>query len=213
MYNNKAYLLDFDFLKKLDYSNLKETHIRITSLDNKDFPREELVGRATGGSVNVDGASAVRRSCSLTLTALDTDIILTDAYWCYDNKFKLEIGVTNTINTVYPDVIWFDMGIYIITSFNKSKSLNNLNISISGKDKMCRLNGEVGGNIMMSTDFGTIEEVSKSESGELFTTITKLPIYQIIQNAVKEYGQERAENIIINDLDQWGYELWEYRGE
>ena len=213
MYNNKPYLLDFDFLKQLDYSNLKETHIRITSLDNKDFPREELVGRATGGSVNVDGASAVRRSCSLTLTALDTDAILTDAYWCYDNKFKLEIGVTNIINTIYPDIIWFDMGVYVITSFNKSKSLNNLNISISGKDKMCRLNGEVGGNIMMSTDFGTIEEVSKSESGELFTTITKLPIYQIIQNAVKEYGQERAENIIINDLDQWGYELWEYRGE
>ena len=75
MYNNKEYLLDFDFLKQLDYSNLKETHIRITSLDNKDFPREELVGRATGGSVNVDGASAVRRSCSLTLTALDTDAI------------------------------------------------------------------------------------------------------------------------------------------
>jgi hypothetical protein len=198
---NKEYLLDFDFLKKLDYSNLKETHIRITSLDNKDFPREELIGRATGGSVNIDGASAVRRSCSLTLVVLETDAILTDSYWCYDNKFKLEIGVTNTINSHYPDIIWFDMGIYIITSFNKSKSLNNLNISISGKDKMCRLNGEVGGNIMMSTDFGTIEEVSKSETGELFTSITKLPIYQIIQNAVKEYGQERAENIIINDLD------------
>ena len=56
-------------------------------------------------------------------------------------------------------------------------SNNNLNISISGKDKMCRLNGEVSGNIMMSTDFGTIEEVVKADNGETITTITKLPIY------------------------------------
>ena len=87
---------------------------------------------------------------------------------------------------------------------------------------MCRLNGEVSGNIMMSTDFGTEELVSKieetnPETGETTityqTSITKLPIYKIIQNAVKIYGQEKTENIIINDLDQWGYELWEYRGD
>ena len=75
------------------------------------------------------------------------------------------------------------------TSFSKSKNTNNLSISLSGKDKMCRLNGEVSGNIMMSTDFGTTETVQKNEeTGELTTTIEKLPIYMIIQNAVKEYG-------------------------
>jgi hypothetical protein len=75
---------------------------------------------------------------------------------------------------------------------------------------MCRLNGEVSGNIMMSTDFGTEEFINKieetdPETGETNisyqTSITKLPIYKIIQNAVKTYGQERSENIIINDLD------------
>jgi hypothetical protein len=30
---------------------------------------------------------------------------------------------------------------------------------------------------------------------------------------VREYGQEKTENIIINDLDEYGYELWEYRGD
>ena len=33
----------------------------------------------------------------------------------------------------------------IITSFNTSQSTNNYTISISGKDKMCLLNGEVSG--------------------------------------------------------------------
>lgn len=209
----KNYLFDKEFLKKLDYHREKETYIRITSLTNDEYPREQIEGRATGGSINVDGASAVRRSCSLNMVALEDDVILTDNFWCYNNKFKLEVGLKNLVDNKYPDIIWFDMGIYIITNFSKSKNTDNLSISLSGKDKMCRLNGEVSGNIMMSTDFGTIETVQKNEeTGELTTTIEKLPIYMIIQNAVKEYGQERSENIIINDLDQWGYELWEYRG-
>lgn len=209
----KNYLFDKEFLKQLDYSQEKETYVRIISLTNDEYPREQIEGRITGGSINIDGTSAVRRSCSLNMVALDDNAILTDNFWCYNNKFKLEVGLKNLINNKYPDIIWFDMGIYIITSFSKSKNTNNLSISLSGKDKMCRLNGEVSGNIMMTTDFGTIETVQKNEeTGELTTTIEKLPIYMIIQNAVKEYGQERAENIIINDLDQWGYELWEYRG-
>ena len=217
----KNYLFDKEFLKELDYHKEKETYIRIISLTNDELPREEIVGRATGGSINIDGASAVRRSCSLSMLALDSDNIITDIYWCYNNKFKLEVGLKNLINNKYPDIIWFDMGIYIITNFSKSKSTNTLSISLSGKDKMCRLNGEVSGNIMMSTDFGTEEIVNKieetDENGNLKTTyqttINKLPIYLIIQNAVKTYGQEKAENIIINDLDQHGYELWEYRGD
>ena len=218
----KQYMYDKDFLRELDYHREKETYVRIIALDNNEYPREQIEGRATGGSVNVDGASAVRRSCSLSMVALNNDIIITDAYWCYDNKFKLELGIRNLINDHYPDIIWFNMGIYIITNFSKSTNTNNLTISLSGKDKMCRLNGEVSGNIMVSTDFGTEEFINKIEETELETgettisyqtSITKLPIYKIIQNAVKTYGQERSENIIINDLDQWGYELWEYRGE
>ena len=210
----KKYLFDKEFLKQLDYHREKETYVRIISLTNDEYPREQIEGRATGGSINIDGASAVRRSCSLSMVALDTDKIITDEFWCYNNKFKLEVGLKNLIDKKYPDIIWFDMGIYVITGFSKSKNTTSLSISLSGKDKMCRLNGEVSGNIAMSTDFGTIETLNKNEeTGEITTTIDKLPIYMIIQNAVKEYGQERSENIIINDLDQWGYELWEYRGE
>ena len=220
----KNYLLDTEFLKQLDYNREKETYVKIISLTNNEYPREQIEGRITGGSVNVDGASAVRRSCSLTMVTNENDelTIVTDAYWCYNNKFKLEIGLKNSINKKYPDIVWFDMGIYVITSFNKSKNTGTMNISISGKDKMCRLNGEVSGNIAMTTDFGTIEYVQEYEEKNETTgdvriaynrVINKLPIYSIIQNAIREYGQEKAENIIINDLDEYGYELWEYRGD
>jgi hypothetical protein len=45
----------------------------------------------TGGSINIDGASAVRRSCSLTMVAQDFNY--NDYYWGLNTKFKLEIGV------------------------------------------------------------------------------------------------------------------------
>ena len=82
----KDYLFDKAFLKKLDYHREKETYIRIISLTNDEYPREQIEGKATGGSINVDGASAVRRSCSLSLIALEDDVILTDNFWCYNKK-------------------------------------------------------------------------------------------------------------------------------
>ena len=208
----KTYLQDQFFLRDLDFSQNKEVYIRIISLSNEDIPLESIEGRATGGSINVDGNSAIRRSCSITMIALEEDQIITNSNWCYNTKFQLEIGLKNNIDNKYPDIVWFDMGIYIITSFSFSKSATNLSVTISGQDKMCRLNGEVSGNIPVSTNFGVLEEVITLESGERQTKITKLPIKLIIQNALREYAQENMENIVINDLQDYAYELWEYKG-
>jgi hypothetical protein len=130
-----------------------------------------------------------------------------DYYWGLNTKFKLEIGVENTIDPSYPNIIWFKQGIFLITSFNTSRSTNNFSISIQGKDKMCLLNGEVGGSLESSVDFGTIEE--EDENG--IWTIKQIPLFDIIKNAVHVYGGEPYHNIIINDLDGYGLELLEYR--
>lgn len=208
------YLYDEEFLKQLNYDRKKEVYVKIIALSNDNVVEEEIEGKVTNGSVNVDGASAVRRTCFLSLIALEGDTIITDQYWSYDHLFKLRIGLKNNISKKYPDIVWFDMGIYVITNFNSTKSTSGLNISISGKDKMCRLNGEVSGNIMYGTDFGTIDEVvTEEESGEEVVNKTKLPIKEIIKNAVQFYGQESKYNIIINDLDDYGYEPSEYQGD
>jgi hypothetical protein len=106
-----------------------------------------------------------------------------------------------------PEVIWFDQGIYLITSFNTSHSTSSFTISISGKDKMCLLNGEIGGTLESMVDFGTIEE----EDQYGVWNIRKIPIQEIIRNAVHTYAGEPYWNIIINDLDTYGLELLEYR--
>ena len=174
-----------------------------------EFPLESIVGKVTSGSINIDGSSAIRRTCSLSLTVDQEDAVITDAYWAYKNKFKLEIGLKNTINSNYPDIIWFKQGIFAITSFSKSQNMTSINVSISGKDKMCLLNGELGGKFASEIDLGAWDdEVSKG----VWVT-EKLPLYQVIRNVVHTYGEEDFRNIIINDLDIVGYELMAYKGE
>lgn len=198
-------LYDKDFLLKLDKSKNKTIYARITALTFQELPIETIEGRVTQGSINLDGTSAVRRTCSLTIVAQDFQY--NDFYWGLNTKFKLEVGVENNIDSTYPSIIWFNQGIYLITTFNTSRSTNNFSITIQGKDKMSLLNGEIGGTLESSIDFGCIEE----ENTEGIWTIRKIPIPEIIRNAVHVYGGEPLHNIIINDLDTYGLELLEYR--
>ena len=205
MFNN--YLLDENFLLELDNDNEKEISVKIIALSKDELPIETIEGRATGGSINIDGASAVRRTCSLTLVAQDVNI--NDYYWGLKNKFKLEIGLKNNINPKYPDIIWFKMGTYIITSFNTSQSVNSYTINISGKDKMCLLNGDLAGKLPHTTDFGMLEEIQLDGS----INYIPLTIQEIVFKIVQELGGEFPHNIVINDLEDSGLELLEYRGD
>lgn len=200
-------LLDKDFLLKLDQQKERENFARIISLDFDENPLEQIEGRVTGGSVNIDGTSAVRRSCSLSMVAENLDI--NNFYWGVKNKFKLEIGLSNKIDSNYPDIIWFPLGTYVITSFSTSYTTNNYTISISGKDKMCLLNGEIGGSLPSQVDFGYEEYWDKTNN---IITKTPVPIKTIIREAVHTYGNEPFSNIVINDLEDSGLELMEYRG-
>ena len=201
-------LLDQEFLKQLYKQKEKEIYAKIVALNFAEEPIEEITGKITGGSINVDGNSAVRRTCSLSLIAYD--IQLTDYYWGVKTKFNLSIGLKNNIDNRYPEIIWFPQGVFIITTFNSSQSVNSFNISLSGKDKMCLLNGEVSGNIHAnSTRFDIIEEYDSIADTR---TEIKLPIKDIIKEMIHGHAGEPMHNIIVNDLDEFGLELLEYRG-
>ena len=203
-------LLDLEFLRKLDLMRNKATYAKIILLTWDENPVYEIQGKITAGSINIDGASAVRRTCSLTMVSPDVDI--TNTYWALKNKFKLEVGVENEIDSQYPDIIWFKQGTYVFTSLNMSVQSNNFTISLNGKDKMCLLNGEVGGSINASTDFGKLEEYSYIGE-EIVRNIIDIPIVDIIKNAVHVFAGEPLSNIVLNDIDNYGLELLEYRGD
>lgn len=201
-------LFDLEFLSSLLERKGRTLYARVTALTEDELPIEYIEGKATGGNINIDGNSIVRRTCSLTLIAKEVNI--SDFYWGLKNKFKLEIGVQNDINKNYDDIIWFKQGVYIITSFNTSRGTSNYTINISGKDKMCRLNGDLGGVLPHTTDFGIEEYYDKTTDVHTYTSI---PLKTIIREAVQNFGNELAGNIIINDLEDAGLELLEYRGD
>ena len=72
---------------------------------------------------------------------------------------------------------------------------------------MSALNGDLGGTLNASIDFGMIEE--EDVYGNWI--MRKIPIKNIIQNIVHQYGGEPLHNIIINDIPDYGLELLEYR--
>ena len=66
LYLQRPYLLNDDFLKKVDKLHLKEEYARISLLDwDSENPREEIDGLIIGGSFNFDASSSMRRTGSL----------------------------------------------------------------------------------------------------------------------------------------------------
>lgn len=212
-------MLDEEFLKQLDQYHHHHIWAKIVSLSFDEYPQQEITGRVTSGSINVDGSSALRRTCSLSLVAEDVNI--QDFYWGLHTKFYVYIGLENFINPEYPDIIWFKQGMFMITSFSCTTGINNYTISIQGKDKMTLLNGDLGGVIPASWDFGTEDVNATDENDNTIYDTTgyaivenhQIPIKQIILEAVHEFAQEPWQNIIVNNLDDYGIELLEYNGD
>ena len=75
---------------------------------------------------------------------------------------------------------------------------------------MCLLNGDLGGSLPASIDFG-VEEFFDKENN--ITTYRDIPIKEIIREMLHAYGQEHYHNILINDLDETAVELLEYKGD
>lgn len=167
-FNNLA-LLDEEFLIALQEQKNRTLYARVTALDINELPIEYIQGYVQSGNINIDGSSSVRRTCNLTMVAEELDI--QEVYWGVQSKIKLEIGLKNDLDDgygvnggKYPEIIWFPQGIYLLTNFTTSIQLKGYSISLSGKDKMCLLNGDLGGNLFASIDFGQEEEEEKKFS-------------------------------------------------
>ncbi len=208
MIKKSNYLSDKEFLIKLHTYQHREIFAKIITLSWDEKPLEQIEGKITSGNISIDGSSSMRRSCSLTMVAQDVD--LGNFHWGFKTKIKLEIGLTNNIDSRYPDICWFKQGLFVITSISISSSTNSYTISINGKDKMCLINGEIGGKLPYSIDWG-IEDYYDNEAKMLYHN--KRPIKTIIYDAIENYGNELSQNILINDIEDYGYEMIDYKGD
>lgn len=196
-----------EFLKALSQEKHRTTYVRIISLSKDNNPIEQIEGTVTQGSLNLDGKSSTRRSITLTMVVNESEIPKPYS-WALETKCQIEIGLKNNINSTYPDIIWFKQGIFILTSFSSQISSNGAQtINLQGRDKMCLLDGSIGGVLSAGGQFDEYEQVNDDGT----RSFIKYPIVQIIRDLVHQFGKEPFWNIFIKDLDFQGLELLDYK--
>ena len=195
------YLKDSDFLEFFNAQRLKEQYAKITVLDWDENPIQDIQGIVTGGTLTIDGSSTMRRTCNLSLYIYEEEygrVLNIDSIISINKKVRLSIGFKNNTDryTDY-DMIWFPQGVFVIINPSISHSTSGTSISLQLKDKMCLLNGDVGGTIPASTQFDEYETIDTDGNW----VIEQPTIYQIITEVVNHFGGEQLGRIIISDLD------------
>lgn len=208
------YLNDMDFLTQLDKLHMRVQYAKIILLSFKDEESiKEIQGSITSGNLSVNGSSAIRRTINLTMLASidNSNLEDIDNEISINKKIKVLIGYDNPLKSYknYGDIIWFPCGLFVLSSANISRSTSGWNISITGKDKMCLLDGTAGGTLPASITFH--ESLVQLDNGDV--EIQYPTIFQIIYEAVNHWGGEAIENIIITDIDEEIKMLVRYMGD
>ena len=192
---------------RIQILNWDETDLTIT-VNEKNIP-VLIQGRVTGGNINLSGTSAIRRNGSLSLIVAEDDTFYEvdkiNNWLSLNKKVKIEIGfniteIAQDENILFEgkhiNRIWFPLGIFVIKNPSLNRSLSGLTLSLTLSDKMCLLNGEVGGNLPAAVVFSEIDAVAADGS---YTKEYPL-IKDIIQTLVSQYGGIPTDKIIINDV-------------
>lgn len=211
--------LFYSFLKFIDSYPNKVQYARIQVLDWNEVPLDngQIQGRVTSGSLNISGASAIRRSGSLGLIVAETDTFYKvediENILSLNKKIKIEIGID--LNILPPGElakyrnytrIWFPLGIFVVKSPSLNRSVSGVTLSLTLSDKMCLLNGEMGGNLPAATVF--------SEADVLDTDGNYVKEYFLIKDIIKtlieQYGG--IKKYTISDVDDTTFKVMKWGG-
>lgn len=195
MKNNYKYLSDKTFLKSIMDLKTITYFVKITFLDWQEKPIKQIEKQVISANFNVDGNSIIRRTGNINMLFEEDDLV---DLFSLNKKIDVEIGYQNTTGQ-YTDykILWFPIGVYVITNLSISHSLSGTTVALQLKDKMCLLNGECGGVLPASVVFDNMETLD--DSGQVL--ITRPTIYQIIRQLVNHFGGQQLGKIIISDLD------------
>lgn len=198
------YLNDIYFLLQVDNMQEKEQFVKITVLDKEEKPIKAIEGQVTSGSLNINGSSAIRRngSISFVVTNEEEGIPFLQNLFFFNNRIKLEIGFTNTLDKyIEYKTLWFPLGTYIISKPSITNNSGGINISLTLNDKMVLLDGSAGGTIPSAVDF------HEDAYGK------PVPFYQCIQELVHHWGGEQLGKIIIENVPEYIDAIVRWGGE
>lgn len=140
--------------------SVREVHIKISLLQNffatenteqvRKFRKiGEITGVTTGGSIDINANSAVRRTCSIDMVVTDSSLLISEQskIWI-DKLFKVEIGLMHHLNN---KIIWFNKGIFAINNPSIRFNSTSKTLSLEGLDLMCTIDGTLGGILEIQT--------------------------------------------------------------
>ena len=212
----------YSFLKYIDsYPNKTQyARIQVLTWDENPLNDGQIQGRVTSGSLNISGSSAIRRSGSIGLIISETDTFykIEDIgnILSLNKKIKIEIGIDLDVlpseelskYQINYDRIWFPLGIFIVKNPSLNRSISGVTLSLTLSDKMCLLNGEMGGNLPAATVF--------SEADVLDTDGNYVKEYflirDIIKTLVEQYGGILEAKIKISDVDETALKVMRWNG-
>lgn len=189
-----------NFLALIDSFVNQKQYVKITLLNWSEEPLKEIEGELSSGTLSKDGSSSVRRTCQLSATVSRGEYDVEDGEmdFAINKKIFIEIGVKNYTDqySEYP-ILWFPQGVFFISDFAITSSASStVNISLTLRDKMCGLNGVVGGTFQSVT---ILDEVDTQNASGQFVS-EKVLVYNIIQEVVHHFGGEDLNNIVIEDV-------------
>lgn len=209
IYSKYPYLLDQEFLIEVDRERVKTTKIQVTLLTWQEREIEDIEGTVTGGNLNIDGSTSMRRTGSISFVTDGSEFNYQElqSKFSPDKKIKVAFGFKNTFqNTKYPasvyPYIWFPQGLFFIQSCSVSHNLASCTVNMNIIDKMAMLNGQISGILPATVDFGTKDDYIEDVTGEGRIVTSQATMYQIIMEAVNHWGEEQIGKILIGDLDK-----------
>lgn len=167
-------------------------------MNQRDEPITTVEGKATGGSISVNGASSIRRQGNLTMVASEDTYNITniDNLLSINKRVAIEIGFKNIWGSYseyskYP-IIWFPQGVFVLSQAVVTKNMNSFSISLTLKDKMTLLNGENGGILPCAiTHHPMYNELEESEP---------VKVRDILYTLLTVYGGLPEDKILIDNV-------------
>lgn len=202
------YLKDTAFLKAFYKTKNKVQYLKITALDfTSEKEVESIEGLIESGSINLSDGP-VRRNGNFTFRFDKNNVSKNiEDLINIKKKIKIEIFFDNTLKKDFPtyadnDYIFFPQGIFIVTGVDFRYSPESCQVDMSFSDKMCLLDGTVGGVFTVDTILNEREDikpVTKEDGSKEFQRIVEpIVIPDIIRELVNHIGGEQLGNIIID---------------
>ena len=187
------------FLEKLYEHKVRRVHSKVTLLNQDEKVYGEVDGVVMDGSLNVDGNSAVRRNVTLTLSIKDRDDKKVFTYIDLSKKVKVQIGLENyTDEHTDEEIIWFNMGTYLLLDPSYNHDTNTMTMSLQGQDKMALMNGTLGGLFPTTTTFLDKNDVTGEKTSRSWR--------QIFQDTATVFGGEDPGRVVVDEVPDYIYD-------